>query len=115
MTMNQYIPFKLIDVNDHVPQVYRDHSDAWIECSCGWGDFGASGEEWLEHITAVKKEQETRSKPEPEPIPKVKSCNRHFDCKEAEEVYYGKHPKEPRGYIPNFHCHDDECEDCFGC
>lgn len=48
-------------------------------------------------------------------VPPVKSCNRHFDCKEAEEVFYSKHPKEPRGYIPNFHCNDDECEDCFGC
>jgi hypothetical protein len=33
----------------HIPVAYRDHSDAWIECSCGWGSFGSNGEEWLEH------------------------------------------------------------------
>lgn len=42
----------------------------------------------------------------------VKSCNRHVDCEVAEQVF-----KEKNGRLPNlsFHCHDDECEDCFGC
>ncbi len=41
--------------------------------------------------------------------PKVRSCNRHADCDEAEIKRQGH-----IGYIPNFHCHDDCCEDCFG-
>lgn len=41
---------------------------------------------------------------------KVRSCNRHSDCDEAEIKRFGK-----IDYYPNFHCHDDECEDCFGC
>lgn len=51
--------------------------------------------------------------PDPQPMtePKKRSCNRHDDCDAAElEVtarigltnFYG------------FHCHDDECEECFG-
>jgi hypothetical protein len=34
----------------HVPVAYKDHSDAWIQCSCGWGSFGSDGEEWSEHF-----------------------------------------------------------------
>lgn len=42
-----------------------------------------------------------------------RSCNRHADCYAAETEWYRAHPE--RQYIPvNFHCHDDECEDCFG-
>lgn len=38
-----------------------------------------------------------------------RSCNRHYDCDAAEIKRFGA-----TGYYANFHCHDDECEDCFG-
>jgi hypothetical protein len=38
---------------EHYPQAYRDHSDAWIECSCGVGDFGDTAEEWFAHIRSL--------------------------------------------------------------
>lgn len=37
----------------HEPVSYRDHSDAWIQCSCGWGSFGTNGEEWMQHFTSL--------------------------------------------------------------
>jgi hypothetical protein len=41
-----------------------------------------------------------------------KGCNRHRDCKEAEKAYKEKHGVE---FTPaNFHCRNDDCEDCFG-
>ena len=40
-------------------------------------------------------------------------CNRHDDCNAADAKYREKNPGAK--YIPlNFHCHDDECEECFG-
>lgn len=40
-------------------------------------------------------------------------CNRHLNCHEAEFSYRAQ--SEGRRPIPsNFHCHDDDCEDCFG-
>lgn len=42
---------------------------------------------------------------------KIRSCNRHSNCEKAEEEYRQRKGREP-GF--NFHCHDDECEDCFG-
>lgn len=45
---------------------------------------------------------------------KKTSCNRHNDCDEADKKYLETHPSEK--FVPcNIHCHDDECEDCFGC
>ena len=38
-----------------------------------------------------------------------RSCNRHDDCDAAEITAFGK-----LGYVPNFHCHDEDCEECFG-
>ncbi len=47
---------------------------------------------------------------------KPRSCNRHSDCDEAEDKVLAKHPGMKRWEIGfNFHCHDEECEDCFGC
>lgn len=44
--------------------------------------------------------------------PKVKrSCNRHGDCDVAASEYREKYGKDPG---VNFHCHDEDCEDCFG-
>lgn len=39
------------------------------------------------------------------------SCNRHSDCKAATEKFRATNGRDP-GF--SFHCHDDECEDCFG-
>ena len=50
---------------------------------------------------AEKKEMETK-----------RSCNRHADCDKAEAEFEAKYNRKP-GW--NFHCHDDCCEDCFGC
>lgn len=36
------------------------------------------------------------------------TCNRHADCQAAEMKAFGK-----LGYVANFHCHDEDCEDCF--
>jgi hypothetical protein len=47
----------------------------------------------------------------------ARSCNRHVDCNIAENMWRAKHPTAvDEIFIPlSFHCHDDECEDCFGC
>lgn len=43
------------------------------------------------------------------------SCNRHSNCEAAIEKWLAEHPGMKRWDIPfSFHCHDDECEDCFG-
>jgi hypothetical protein len=48
-----------------------------------------------------------------EATPFRNSCNRHSDCAAATENWKRNH----NGQLPgvNFHCHDEECEDCFGC
>lgn len=38
-----------------------------------------------------------------------RSCNRHSDCEKADVE------AKARGAYAASHCHDDECEDCFGC
>lgn len=41
-----------------------------------------------------------------------KGCNRHRDCKAAEEAW---RVKTGGTFIPaNFHCRNEDCEDCFG-
>lgn len=49
------------------------------------------------------------------PAPPVKrnNCNRHSDCAEAEAKWKERNPAIPFAPL-SFHCHDDECEDCFG-
>ncbi len=43
----------------------------------------------------------------------MESCNRHDDCKKAEEQWFKDHPDKK--YLPvDFHCHDECCEECFG-
>jgi len=43
----------------------------------------------------------------------IRGCNRHDNCEVAEKA---RLEKNPGTYTPiNFHCHDDDCEDCFGC
>lgn len=45
------------------------------------------------------------------PPKKKRSCNRHSDCDKANARYKVEYGRDP-GY--NFHCHDEDCEDCFG-
>lgn len=42
-------------------------------------------------------------------VPVQRSCNRHSDCGKADAEAKAK------GAFGASHCHDDECEDCFGC
>jgi NTP pyrophosphatase (non-canonical NTP hydrolase) len=45
----------------------------------------------------------------------VRSCNRHSNCDKAETEVLARNPGKTRSDINvNFHCHDEECEDCFG-
>ncbi len=46
---------------------------------------------------------------EPDVPPIVPSCNRHKDCNAAN----AKRP-DLAPYYTNYHCYDDDCEDCFG-
>lgn len=47
----------------------------------------------------------------PMPFNESNSCNRHADCARSTEMYKLVNNRDPGA---NFHCHDDECEDCFG-
>lgn len=47
--------------------------------------------------------------------PEARSCNRHSDCNKADteaKVRQRAHGLYERGAD---HCHDECCEDCFGC
>ena len=49
------------------------------------------------------------------PTKEKRSCNRHEDCEEANRKWLERNPGNERWMIPvNFHCHDEDCEDCFG-
>lgn len=50
-----------------------------------------------------------------EQIKVKRSCNRHDDCDEAERKVMEKHGIERHQISASFHCHDECCEDCFGC
>lgn len=55
-------------------------------------------------------EEELKSKPAPR-----RSCNRHDDCDAAEAEVLARNPGKTKADINfSFHCHDDECEECFG-
>jgi hypothetical protein len=47
------------------------------------------------------------------PTPSKRSCNRHHDCDAAEAEVLAKNPGKTISF--SFHCHDEDCEDCFGC
>lgn len=44
--------------------------------------------------------------------PKKRSCNRHDDCDAVEQEVLARNPGKT--IHPDFHCHNDECEECFG-
>lgn len=50
----------------HVPVAYRDHSDAWIGCSCGWEHFGNNGGDWMEHALCICRADCDCQNPEPD-------------------------------------------------
>lgn len=55
----------------------------------------------------VKRSQEIIAKIDDPP---KESCNRHKDCEAADEAARAKDPM-----MNAEHCHDENCEDCFGC
>ena len=51
----------------------------------------------------------------PEELPaRSRSCNRHSNCDKAEEEVMVRRGITRAEIHTSFHCHDDECEDCFG-
>jgi hypothetical protein len=57
----------------------------------------------------------TPASPPAEPAP-TNSCNRHNNCEVAIQEWLAKYPNKKRTDIPfSFHCHAEDCEDCFGC
>lgn len=55
------------------------------------------------HAAGIPTEERTEQR-------QFRSCNRHADCDAAE----AKERAGGRISFIGFHCHDDECEDCFG-
>jgi len=44
------------------------------------------------------------------------TCNRHDDCEAATLAYMQRHEIKHRWQVPfRLHCHDENCEECFGC
>lgn len=49
-------------------------------------------------------------------LPPLRQCNRHNDCDQANRDWLASNPGKQYWEVPvNMHCHDDDCEDCFGC
>lgn len=44
-----------------------------------------------------------------------RSCNRHDDCDAADKEVVERLRIEKWQINSSFHCHDECCEDCFGC
>jgi hypothetical protein len=42
-------------------------------------------------------------------------CNRHRDCEAADEAARARGKRNRYGSLGAEHCHDEDCEDCFGC
>lgn len=45
-------------------------------------------------------------------------CNLHDDCETADEkcrAAGGRVDRDGFSYMRAFHCHTEDCEDCFGC
>jgi hypothetical protein len=65
--------------------------------------------ELLLKLADVQKEISAQTSPKAiEPEPFRNSCNRHSNCANADAE------AKARGAFGASHCHDDECEDCFG-
>jgi len=72
--------------------------------------FERDFDKFLNEYHALELHEEHRVEPTGAP----KSCNRHVDCVAANLKWLHDHPAKQ--FVPmNFHCYDDECEDCFGC
>jgi hypothetical protein len=70
---------------------------------------------WREAQATIKRLNESKvvmlPPREREPLTFPKSCNRHGDCDEADAIFEKRNGRKP-GY--GFHCHNDECDECFG-
>lgn len=84
----------------------------------GFWRHGGQPERVMEVLQNKQDKNFARQWPEPgpddQPVEHVRrSCNRHQDCDKAEADWRKRNPG--KGGPPcSFHCHDDECEDCFG-
>lgn len=47
----------------------------------------------------------------PDPPKPIRSCNRHQNCNEADEAFRKSEGRDPG---VNYHCHSEDCEDCYG-
>lgn len=66
-------------------------------------------------VRGAQAEAPTAASEQGKSLSKVRSCNRHSNCGKAEEELLARNPGMKSTEIsPSFHCHDDECEDCFG-
>jgi len=61
--------------------------------------------DWVWHSEARQLESPTQETPDES----VRSCNRHDDCDAADAK------ARLAGAYSASHCHDECCEDCFGC
>jgi len=99
-----------------MPYMIRGYSDSIGEIVCPIPfDTEAKAQEALEILRQISNPRLMNSiiKAGPTEVPAIRrSCNRHDDCAEAEARFKKDKGRDPG---PNFHCHDDECEDCFGC
>lgn len=44
------------------------------------------------------------------------TCNRHNDCEAATKAYIERRKLKHAWEMPvDFHCHNENCEECFGC
>lgn len=59
---------------------------------------------WADAADAYRKALDA---PAPAPAPTVRTCNRHVDCDAADAAAKAAGKRVD-------HCHDDDCEDCFG-
>lgn len=99
-----------------VDYFYTGGAKAVICAKCG-GNEWMTLQEFIQFVMSNLQQFEPNNRTTPSlpvPVPSLKrSCNRHDDCGEADKKWLANHPKEL--YTPvNFHCHNDECEECFG-
>lgn len=79
-----------------------------VPCSCAWDNLALS----INLPSPVIGVPQPATEPTKEFVPS-NFCNRHSDCAAAVENFKRNNSGKTPGF--NFHCHDEDCEDCFGC
>ncbi len=103
------------------PTKIKDCPEGWISC----GPCDRHYEYWRNYMNPTTgipaRAASLPVKAEPRKLctrelPEKRSCNRHSDCDDAEAKLLERTPGMTKANISfNFHCHDEDCEDCFGC